>query len=56
MSTFTQGSGLIVEAPRNVEQAAHEERWPAPVATLFITTTSLALWAGIFAFVDLLIG
>lgn len=32
------------------------ERWPAPVATLFIVGTSLALWAGIFVVAGLLLG
>lgn len=33
-----------------------DERWPAPVATLFIVSTSLALWGGIFYVARLLFG
>jgi hypothetical protein len=44
-----QPAGLIMVAPPATATDGQEsERWPAPVATLFIVTTSLALWAGIF--------
>ena len=36
-------------APAHSDIAHHDsERWPAPLATLFIVSTSLALWGGIY--------
>ncbi len=52
-----QTAGLIMVAPPHSERARHdEERWPAPVATLFIVSTSLALWGGIFFVAQLFFG
>ncbi len=56
MSTYAQGSGLIADAPKSVERTTREERWPLPVATLFIVSTSLTLWAGIFFVTNLIVG
>ena len=44
-------------SPPHSDAASHdEERWPAPVATLFIVSTSLALWGGIFFIAQLFLG
>lgn len=44
-------------APPHTDSARHDtERWPAPVATLFIVSTSLALWGGIFFIAQLVFG
>lgn len=46
-----------MEAPACVDATDdRKERWPAPVATLFIVGTSLALWAGIFLVAGALLG
>ena len=38
-----------MDAPRFVDATNDRDaRWPAPVATLFVVGSSLALWAGIF--------
>ena len=52
-----QPAGLIMVPPPAAD-TVHDasERWPAPVATLFIVSTSLALWAGIFFIGSLLLG
>ena len=52
-----QTAGLIMVAPPSTEVGRDDtERWPAPVATLFIVSTSLALWGGIFFIGNLLLG
>jgi len=56
VSTYARDSGLGVDAPGSIERAAHEERWSLPVATLFIVSTSLALWTGIFFMMNLVVG
>ena len=56
MSIYAQGSGLITDAPGSAERTHREERWPLPVATLFIVSTSVALWAGIFFVTNLVVG
>gem|GEM_PF-1782323 len=49
MQKHVPAAGLIMDAPRFVDATDdRDERWPAPVATLFIIGTSLALWGGIF--------
>ena len=46
-----------MDAPRFVDATNdRDERWTAPVATLFIVGTSLALWWGIFVVAGLLFG
>ncbi len=50
-------AGLVMVAPPCVDATRdQDERWPAPVATLFIVSTSLALWGGIFWVARLLFG
>jgi hypothetical protein len=46
-----------MDAPHGVDLAnERDERWPAPVATLFIVGSSLALWGGIFVVAGMLLG
>lgn len=56
MSTYAQGSGFVLDAPKSIQRATQEERWSPPVAMLFIVSTSLTLWAGIFFVVNLVVG
>jgi hypothetical protein len=43
-------------APSSTDATRDDERWPAPVATLFIVSSSLALWGGIFFVANLSFG
>ncbi len=56
VSTYAQGGGMVLDATQSVERTARCDRWSPPVATLFIVSTSLALWAAIFFVVDLIAG
>jgi len=56
VSTYAQGSGMVLDATQSVERTPRGDRWSPPVATLFIVSTSLALWAAIFFVVDLFAG
>jgi hypothetical protein len=48
---------MIMDAPDGVDLANdRDERWPAPVATLFIVTSSLALWGLIYVGAGMLFG
>jgi len=48
---------MIMAAPTCVDATDdRDQRWPAPLATLFIVGTSLALWAGIFFVAGLVFG
>jgi hypothetical protein len=55
LNTYAQGSGLVIDIPKSVERTTKDERWPLPVATLFVVSTSVALWTGIFLVVSLVV-
>ena len=56
MQQNAQGIEMVMAAPRSLDQSEPGERWPAPIATLFIVTTSLALWSGIILTARLILG
>ena len=39
---------MVMAPPAHMDRAAPDDRWPAPLATLFIVGSSLALWGGIY--------
>lgn len=56
MQDKAQAMPMAMAARPMAERTAEDERWPMPVATLFIVGTSLALWTGIFLVARLALG
>ncbi len=56
MQQQAQSVGLVMAAPAEAERAFDQDRWPAPLATLFIVGTSAILWTAILLAAALVLG